>query len=403
MKLKTFHGATMADALAQVKREFGRQAVILNTRTLTRGSVLGIGGKPYVEITAARRMSDLPAPLRRGTLPVGPRGGRRAEGAAQPVSGTTRVKEYAPRSTSSDAVLSEVSALREMVSELVRETRRAQASQLPSELYDTYQRLVSNAVADEAAGQLVSEVRKQLSAADLQDPKVVRAKLADLIRPMLPVAGPIRITTTGEPYIVALTGPTGVGKTTTIAKLAANFRLRENRKVGLITIDTYRIAAVQQLQTYAEIIDVPLEVAASADQLKNAVANLSHCDVILIDTAGRSQRDRSRLRQLHGFFTVVKPHEIHLVLSSTCSVRVLNETIERFREVGIDRVIFTKLDEALGFGVILGCLQKADAKLSYITTGQDVPSDIAVGESRALARLILGEREVKQGKVVSLP
>jgi flagellar biosynthesis protein FlhF len=113
-------------------------------------------------------------------------------------------------------------------------------------------------------------------------------------------------------------------------------------------------------------------------------------DLILIDTAGRGQRDLLKVKELNGFFNAVRPHEVHLVLSTTCSEAVLRETIDRFADAGIDRVIFTKLDEALGFGVILSCLQKASARLSYVTTGQDVPDDIEVGEGRALAELILG-------------
>ena len=158
--------------------------------------------------------------------------------------------------------------------------------------------------------------------------------------------------------------------------------------VGFSAID--RLVELDMLylgQTHT--VGVPLEIAMSVEQLKEAVERLSECDVILIDTAGRSQRDASRISQLKAFFAAVRPHEVHLVLSSAASQRVLDQTIERFRDIGIDRLIFTKLDEALGFGVILNSLQKAQAKLSYVTTGQDVPSDIEVGEPETLAQLIL--------------
>jgi flagellar biosynthesis protein FlhF len=279
--------------------------------------------------------------------------------------------------------------LRSAVADLVSETRRSNAGNLPDGLYRTYQQLVSNAVVEELATKLVSDVRSRLNDPAGNEPEAVRAALAGVIEPMVPAAGPIAIPDGMRPYLVALIGPTGVGKTTTIAKLAANFSLRERKKVGLVTIDTYRIAAVEQLKTYAQIIDVPLEIAASIDQLKEAVGRLSDCDIILIDTAGRSQRDASRISQLKAFFLAVRPHELHLVLSSAANQKVLDQTIERFRDIGIDRLIFTKLDEALGFGVILNSLQKAQAKLSYVTMGQDVPSDIEVGEPTALTRLIL--------------
>ena len=296
---------------------------------------------------------------------------------------------------SSDALLSEFGSLRSLVYDLVRETKRSRASQVPDELFETYQHLVENEVAEQIAQELVERIRRELPPEQLGDPQAVRASLAGLLEAMLPTAGPICLTPRSGPYIVALIGPTGVGKTTTIAKLAANFCLREHRRVGLITIDTYRIAAVEQLKTYAQIIDVPLEVAVEPDQLKEAAMRMADRDIILIDTAGRSQRDVIKINELRRFFEAVKPDEVHLVLSSTSGEAVLVDTLERFGEFCVDRVIFTKLDEAIGFGVILNCLRKADTRLSYITAGQDVPDDIEVGRSRALAELILRERSPK--------
>lgn len=384
----------MAEALEQVKRQYGRGAVILNTRTVTKGGFLGFWGKPCVEITAARAMSDLPSPLRRGSIPRRSGSGERANGVATPMPSPSAAFAVVP---ASDTLASEVGALKSLVGDLLRETRRSRSPAVPGELYEHYHNLVENRVASEVAGRLVDDVRQQLTAEQLRDPAAVRGQLAQSLAAMLPAAGPIRVRNTGKPSIVALIGPTGVGKTTTIAKLAANFCLREGRKVGLITLDTYRIAAIDQLKTYAQIIDVPLEVAMSPEQLREAVGQMADRDIILIDTAGRGQRDASKINDLRAFFTAVKPDEVHLVLSATCGEGVLSETIQRFSEVGVDRVIFTKLDEAVGFGVILNCLQKVKAQLSYVTTGQDVPSDIEVGEGRAIAGLILGKREFQTG------
>ncbi len=376
----------MAEALGLLKRHFGPQALILSTRTVNKGGWLGMGGKPYIEITAAPRLTDLPETLHPGTLRSASRRTGRAEGAAGPMSLSIQSDE----NPSSKALLSEVGALKSLVQELVRQTRRTQAGQYSGKLYDTYLSLVENAVAEELAAKMVDTISDELSASQLRDPRTVQTRLVRTLKTMLPTAGPIRFHSTQKPTIVALVGPTGVGKTTTIAKLAAILCLREHRKVGLITIDTYRIAAVEQLKTYAQIIDVPLEVAMSPKELADAAARLGDRDCILIDTAGRSQRDEMKMKELRGFFTALRPHEIHLVLSGTSSNKVLNEAIEHFKQVGIDRVIFTKLDEALGFGVMLGCLQKAQARLSYVTTGQDVPDDIEVGQGDRLAKLILG-------------
>lgn len=376
----------MAEALRKVKQAFGGGAVIISTRTHAKGGLFGIGGRPYVEITAARHASDLPGPLRRSMIQGRSSGEKRTDGAA------TTMRHGPARISAPDVsgLFDEVGSLRILVEELVDDSRRARAGNVPDQLYETYQKLVGNEVAERIAQRLIERVRHDLTPKQMGDIRLVRTRLAAALESMLPTAGPIRFAERGGPMIIALVGPTGVGKTTTVAKLAANFCLRENRRVGLITIDTYRIAAIEQLRTYAQIIDVPLEVVASPEQLRDAVLRMSDREVILIDTAGRSQRDALKVKELKGFFRAVKPHETHLVLSGTCGEAVLNQTIDRFREVGVDRIIFTKLDEAIGFGVILGCLEKAEALLSYVTTGQDVPDDIEPGEGRMLARLILG-------------
>lgn len=389
MKLKTFRAKTMAEALAQVKQAFGSDAVILSTRTVDRGGVLGVGGKEHVEITAARDMSDLPPAVQRGTLRKKSGRAVEAEGAAVPVSPAKPGVLPCPP----DAVLTEVGALKSLVSELVQESRRRRAERVPEQLFDAYQKLIENRVAQEMAQALIDRVRRNLGEHRLDDAAAIRTELARALESMLPTSGPTRIPQSDGPTIIALIGPTGVGKTTTIAKLAANFSLVQNRKVGLITIDTYRIAAVEQLKTYARIINVPLEVATSPEQLVEVVARMADREVILIDTAGRSQRDNVKIMELRQFFTAVEPHEVHLVLSSTGGEAILTETIERFGELGVDRVIFTKLDEAIGFGVVLACLNKANAALSYVTTGQDVPDDIEVGDGKSLAELILDRRD----------
>ena len=378
----------MAEALTQVKKHFGKDAIILSTRTLTRGGILGIGAKPHIEITATQEVPELTAL------------GRRSKSSTRPVrvslEDRTKQSSIAPQSAElaldTRAIGADISALKSLVTDLVTESRRSRAGQLPENLYNQYMALVQGEVAEQLAQHLIQQVREKLGEKGASDPQAVRAELAQSLASMLPTAGPIRLARPGEPTVIALVGPTGVGKTTTVAKLAANFALREGRRVGLVTIDTYRIAAVEQLRTYAQIINVPLEVVTSPRELRDAVDRMADRDVVLIDTVGRSQRDTMKIKELNCFFDAVRPHEVHLVLSGTCGQAVLNQAIERFSEVGVDRVIFTKLDEAISFGVIITCLEKANAKLSYVTTGQDVPDDIEVGEGRHLAALILGTR-----------
>ncbi len=381
----------MTDTLEQVKREFGRQAVILTTRTTTQGGVFGLGGKPCVEITAARDLADLPSDLQRGSVAFRSERPNDADGAARSVSpiAETRPEDAPPN----QALMAEIGELKSLLHDLVRTGKRDRFAELPPAVYTTYLQLARSAVVEGLAGELIDGVCRALSTEQLHDPQAVRAVLAKAIESRLPTAGPIKLVCRKSPTVVALIGPTGVGKTTTIAKLAANFALREGRKVGLITIDTYRIAAVEQLRTYAEIINVPLEVVSTPRELTDAVVRQANCELILIDTAGRGQRDQQKMSELHEFFKVLPPDEIHLVLSGAADPAVLGEAMDRFRPLGIHRVIFTKLDEAVGFGAILASLQKVQVSLSYVTTGQNVPDDIRVGERKALTRLILGERK----------
>ena len=388
--LKTFQAETMAEAIEQVKRRLGRDAVILHTRTRSRGGVLGFGRRSIVEVTAAAN-SGLPTTARRGIVRkrsgqnVGPGG---ADGAAMPAHGTS----LRGVTLSDPDVLAEIGELRSMIAGLVHDGRRRELPTLPEELLDTYTRLTQADVAEDLAIQLVERVRAEMAAgqpAGSSAPGWIRQRLAAFIESMLPVAGPIRLNGRAGPTVIAFVGPTGVGKTTTVAKLAASFSLREGRKVGLITIDTHRVAAVEQLRTYAQIIDVPLEVVTVPAQLHTALDAMHDRDVILLDTAGRSQNDETRLTELKRFLDEVRPHEVHLVLSGTCSRHALLETVNRFGAVGVDRVIFTKLDEAVGFGAILSCLHQAKAGLSYLTAGQDVPDDIEVGHGRRIAELIV--------------
>jgi flagellar biosynthesis protein FlhF len=225
----------------------------------------------------------------------------------------------------------------------------------------------------------------------LQQRQFVREKIAEQIERLLPTAGPITRTKSAGPHVVALIGPTGVGKTTTIAKLAAKLKLDENRKVGLITIDTYRIAAVDQLKKYADIIGSPLKVVASPEDLRQAVASMRDCDFVLIDTAGRSPKDALKLNELKTFLDAAEPEEVHLVLSTVVSRESLDLAIDCFSKVRLDKLIFTKLDEARHVGAVLGVVRSVGKPLSYITVGQDVPADIEVARGRRLAQMILGD------------
>ncbi len=188
---------------------------------------------------------------------------------------------------------------------------------------------------------------------------------------------------------MALIGPTGVGKTTTIAKLAANSRLRDRRRVGLLTLDTYRIAAVDQLRTYAEIIELPLAVASTPEEVTAALDRMKDLEFVLVDTAGRSPRNEQQLQELRTMLAAIQPDETHLVMSCSSSAKQLLQTAEMFAAVDYSHILLTKLDEALSLGSLVSLAQARQVPYSYLTTGQNVPDDIEIAESVRLCEQIL--------------
>jgi flagellar biosynthesis protein FlhF len=192
---------------------------------------------------------------------------------------------------------------------------------------------------------------------------------------------------------IAFVGPTGVGKTTTLAKIAAQLKLKRGLSVGIVAADTYRIAAVDQLRTYADILELPVEVASSPSDAARACERLAEehgVDVILIDTAGRSQNDRMKLSELRAFLQSASPDETHLVLSATASARTLEREAASFGAVGIDRIVLTKLDEAATFGTLISLVERLGKRVSFFTHGQEVPEHIEPGRGRRLAELVMG-------------
>ncbi len=203
-------------------------------------------------------------------------------------------------------------------------------------------------------------------------------------------AGKITLTRKGG-NIVALIGPTGVGKTTTLAKIAAKFVLEEGARTALITADTYRISAVEQLKTYSDIIGLPLDIVYSPEELRKAIRRHADKDLVLIDTAGRSQHNDFQMKELKDLLRVNRRIEKHLVISATTKERDAADIIEKFSVCEPDRVIFTKTDETNSVGMILNLLYQKELALSYFANGQSVPDDIIPASAEAFAELLLRE------------
>ena len=373
----------MHAALALVRRELGPDAAVLHTREVRRSRWLGLlPGPRQIEVTASRGInvpSRLPARAQKQEPAiVEPPPPKTPPSPARPVADVRLTHQ----------VQGQLSTLQAMVKDLCRHSKGAGHNDWPEELFRLFTDLLDAELCEGLARELVERVRNDPQADGLSEPMMLKAHVAGMIEEDIRVAGPIQVTP-GRCRLAALVGPTGVGKTTTIAKLAANFRLKEKRRVGLITVDTYRIAAVEQLRTYADIIDLPMHVVSTPREMRETVERMRHLDLILLDTAGRSPKDEVRLQELKAFLTEAAADEVHLVLSSMTGSRTLEQTAEQFAMVGTTSLILTKLDEVSGPGNVLPVLRSSGLPLSYLTDGQNVPADIQIAAAHRLARMIL--------------
>ncbi len=404
MTLKTYQAPTMAQALAEVKRDLGRDAVILHTRTLRRGGLLGFWRRQMWEVTASQNV-NVPQRLCSGTYEAQSGGEVEVEPQVDSPAKAAIALQADDANTPAPAepkeMATQVQEIRQMMDDLLQRPGGGDEAWpgVPKEVKHLQQQLVEQDVSPAFAEKLLKQLCMSLTGEQLGDRKLLRAELRKLLGARIRTAQdePPRKARAGRAKVISLIGPTGVGKTTTIAKLAANYKLREGKSVGLITIDTYRIAAVDQLRTYADIIEVPLRAVLTAGELHQAVEAMRGLDVVLIDTAGRSQNNRLRLSQLKSFTAAAEPDEVHLVVSATANRACTTKVLERFVPLGANRIIVTKLDEAGSFGVFLSVSEAGGGPISYVTTGQDVPEDIARANADNLAECVLTGRFGEEG------
>ncbi|MFP6764526.1 MAG: hypothetical protein VB858_12940, partial [Planctomycetaceae bacterium] len=287
-------------------------------------------------------------------------------------------------------VATRLDVLQKMVENLSRSAHLRGAEEMPPQLFEVYTQLIDADMEGDVARELMCALRDKGSAEQIADPAESLSFLASMVESEVRCSSPIT-PRPGHRKVVALVGPTGVGKTTTIAKLAANFRLRDGIRMGLVTVDTYRIAAVEQLRTYAEIIDLPMKVVTTPLEMRQALEELSGLDLVLIDTAGRSPRDDLKIQELQSLLLEADVDEVHVVMSLTASVRSIRMTCDQFAAVSPTALILTKLDEAPGMGSLLSVARQVSLPVSYLTTGQDVPEDIESAEPQRVSRLVLGQ------------
>lgn len=391
MRIKRFEAMSMKEAIEEVKADLGPDAVILSTRMLDQGKgEFGFPGRKVAEVTAAQDL-EVEAEIAKG---------QDREDVEE--SSTILRAEIESLKAKIDRQIAlqqgfppEVDELRYLAKYIEKQLGLTDnARSFSPEYISLYQRLIDQGVSVLYARKIIENIERQPAKGKGKGGMPLKKACLSIISRLIRVTAPIKLEE-GKQKIVALMGPTGVGKTTTIAKLAAQFAIDEKKRVGLITMDTYRIAAVEQLKIYARIIGLPLEVVLFPNRLPSALNRFKTCDLILIDTAGRSQNNEEQIEELNGLNQGTSI-EKHLVVSATTKLSDLKEIARRFGPVGFDQILFTKLDESYTFGGMLSLSLDTQKPLSYVTFGQRVPEDIAGANGRLIGELTLGFRQMEK-------
>ncbi len=384
MKIKKYYGSSMREVLSRIRQEMGDNAVILHTRSYyerdgwrfwRKREKVEVTASPDVRIVEERAMSNPMASVYKDMA-------RNSQDGTGPYIGNKP----------SIQVPKEVLDLQKELGEIRKMTETLLSRINFSVRYpDVLESLIKVLKEQQVSEDFIDNLVEQLRGINYDDTALLQEKALAIISDCIGFADPICINEGLKPYKVALIGPTGVGKTTTIAKLAARFSLIEMKRVGLLTVDTFRIAAVDQLKTYAEIMRIPIEVVVSPQDVPSALERLRHCDIVFIDTAGRSQRNDIQMSELRIFLDLLKPEETHLVLSATSNQRTLRQVIDKFSILKIDKVLFTKMDETLTPGIIISAIHWLGRPVSYVTIGQSVPDDIEELDREKIINIIKGE------------
>lgn len=385
MLIKKFQGASEQEALQLAKQELGKDVIITHIKSIKPKGIYRLFKKPVVEITAAvdeeriyekkSNYQQIASELKKNPYEF-------------------RIKEE----EKSSAIEQKLDSLQNMLEKQIREkTTVVETEEQVAEEQSAamacvqmiYNQMINNEVEEVYANKVIAEIEQSL-----KPDATVDNILSTIYQKIVLKLGETKELEfePGKTKYVFFIGPTGVGKTTTIAKLASSLKLGKKAKVALFTADTYRIAAVDQLRSYATILNLPLRVVYSDAEIKEAVEEFKDYDIVLIDTAGRSHKNREQRDDIEKILLSVpeESREIYLVLSATTKYKDLVRITETYSAIAKYNLIFTKLDETTGVGNIFNIKMLTGAPLSYATFGQSVPDDISKINPQAVAKQLLG-------------
>ncbi|WP_181348723.1 flagellar biosynthesis protein FlhF [Thalassobacillus sp. CUG 92003] len=379
MKVKKFEADTMPEVMQKVRKDLGTDAVILNSKEVKKGHFLGLFKKKSIEVIAALD----PDELKQGSASF-----NQSKPVPSPTPSSSTPLNLGDNDghneayeTSRDAdLMKEIKELKSLIGE------QSAPSRYGEEL-DTWRKyLVEQGIAQDIATRIIEAVNDNRAHFDYED---IPSLLKSAMKNEMPDAsfGPLDF----QKKYVHLVGPTGVGKTTTLAKIAGEAVLNHRKKVALITTDTYRIAAIDQLQTYAKILDIPLKVAYNLEDYRKAKEAFNSYDLVLVDTAGRNFRDAHYIQELKDAIEFSHDTETYLVMALTAKSQDMTAIFQQFNEVPIERFIFTKADETASYGAAFNLVVTHSKGIAYMTSGQNVPDDIEPGSKVQLVKQIVGE------------
>lgn len=374
----------MPEAMKKIRKDLGKEAVILNSKIIYTGGFFGLFRKKNIEVIAALD-NDMVQPsqiekIDFSRVETNSEMKQKDMQSPQPVQNKTGENK--------EMILKEIHDVKQLIKQITSQGHSSSVH-IPSPYREIYQKLLSQNISETILQQLTEDIYEHYYSKKEQ---VDKDNAYDfIVQSLVEYIKPLEFGAALQKKYIALIGPTGVGKTTTLAKIASIKSIEQKKKVAFITTDTYRIAAVEQLKTYAKILNVPIEVCYNLNDFKQAVEKFTAFDHVFIDTAGRNFRNKKHIEDLKKTIDFHTEMETYLVFSLTAKEEDLEMIYQQFSNIPIDKLIFTKLDETSCCGSLLNLSYKYHKPIAFITTGQDVPDDIIVATQRTIINQIVGE------------